>query len=120
MHHGEHGLWTSLPADGVLRITARTPPASGEAFGTIFPDGSLSTKFPWWGSRSAAAKLTIRGTRLDGHARGFRLTVGAGAIARSPHFWASRLRFTTPGCWKVAARSGRAHLAFTVAVQRAE
>jgi hypothetical protein len=118
--HGEHGLWTPLPLDGVLRITTGTPVAAGETLGTIHRDGSLSTKFAWWGSRAAAAKLTIRGTRLDGDVRRLRLTVGPGAIANSPHFWASRLRFATPGCWKIKARSGRAHLTFTVSVQRAQ
>ena len=117
--HGKNGLWTALPPDGVLRITTRTPLSPGETLGRIFPDGSLSTKFPWFGSRSAATKLTIRGTRLDGPARKLRLTAGPGATAGSPHFWATRLRFATPGCWRVSGRSGRAHLTFTVTVQRA-
>jgi hypothetical protein len=118
--HGEHGLWTALPLDGILRITTRTPVADGETAGTIRRDGSLSTKFPWWGSKAASAKLTIRGRRLDGDARPLRLTIGPGAVANSPHFWPSRLRFATPGCWKVTAKSRRAHLTFTVSVQSAQ
>ena len=118
--HGGHGLWTALPSDGVLRITTHAPVAADETSGKIYRDGSLSTKFPWWGSKAAAAKLTIRGTRLDGEARRLRLTIGPGAKANSPHFWASRLRFATPGCWRIKASSGRAHLTFTVSVQRAE
>jgi hypothetical protein len=117
--HGAHGLWTALPLDGVLRITTRTPVPDGAAAGTIGRDGSLSTKFPWWGSNAASARLTIRGTRLDGDARPLRLTIGPGAVAHSPHFWASRLRFATPGCWKIKAQSRRAHLTFTIFVQPA-
>jgi hypothetical protein len=117
--HGGHGLWTALPLDGVLRVTTDRP-ADGETVGAIHRDGSLSVKFPWFGSKIAAAKLKIRGTRLDGKARRLRLTIGPGSLARSPHFWASRLHFATPGCWRIKARSGRAHLTFTIAVQRAE
>lgn len=117
--HGKRGLWTQLPLDGVLRITATTPVPPGETFGTMSPDGSLNTKFPWWGSRSAAAKLTIRGTRLDGQARRLRLTGGSGPTANSPHFWPTRLRFSTPGCWRVTAKSGRARLTFTISVHSA-
>ncbi len=118
--HGGHGIWTALPPDGVVRITTRTPVAAGETAGTVYRDGSLKTKFPWWGSKVAAAKLRIRGTRLDGNARPLRLTIGPGAEANAPHFWPSRLHFATPGCWRIKAKSGRAHLAFTIFVQAAE
>jgi hypothetical protein len=117
--HGRHGLWTILPLDGVLRITTTRPVPPGETFGSISPYGALSTKFPSWGSRSAAAKLSIRGTRVDGRARPLRLTVGPGASANSPHFWPTRLRFARAGCWRVTAKSGRARLTFTLAVHRA-
>lgn len=118
--HGRRGLWTVLPLDGVLRITRTTPVPPGETFGSVGRDGSLATKFPWWGSRSAAARLTIRGERLDGRAAPLRLTAGPGATARSPRFWATRLRFARPGCWRVVAMSGRARLAFTVSVRRVD
>ena len=118
-NHGAHGLWTVLPLDGVLRITTATPVPPGETFGTVSPSGALRTKFPWWGSKSAAAKLTIRGTRIDGRARSLRLTVGPGATAHAPHFWPTRLRFARPGCWRVTARSGHARLTFTLSVRRA-
>jgi hypothetical protein len=117
---GERGLWTVLPLDGVLRITTTTPVAPDTTFGKVYADGSLSTKFPWWGSRSAGSKLTIRGYRLDGRARQLRLTVGPGAEAGSPHFWPTRLRFARPGCWRVTGRSGHAGLAFTISVRRAK
>jgi hypothetical protein len=117
--YGKRGLWTVLPHDGVLVITTTHPPPPGTTFGKIYPDGSLSTKFAWWGSRLAAAKLRIRGKRLDAPARRLRLTVGAGATARSPHFWPTWPRFASPGCWRVAARSGRARLTFTIAVRSA-
>ena len=118
--HGKHGLWTVLPLDGVLRITTTTPVPPGETFGTISADGALSTKSPWFGSNSAAAKLTIHGTRIDGPARRLRLTLGEGsASANSPHFWPTRLRFARAGCWRVTAKSGHAHLTFTLSVKRA-
>jgi hypothetical protein len=117
--YGKRGLWTLLPLDGVLRITTTSPAPAGETGGQIHPDGSLSTKFPWWGSRSAAAKLTVRGRRLDGQARRLRLAVGPGATARSPHFWPTMPRFAKAGCWRVTARSGRARLTFTIFVRRA-
>jgi hypothetical protein len=118
-HHGKRGLWTVLPQDGVLLISMTRPPPPGTTGGTIHADGSLSTKFPWWGSRLAASKLKIRGRRLDAPARRLRLMVGPGATARSPHFWATRLRFASSGCWRVTARSGRARLRFTIAVRSA-
>jgi hypothetical protein len=118
--YGERGLWTVLPLDGVLRVTETTPVAPGATFGKVYADGSLSTKFAWWGSRSAGSQLTIRGKRLDGRGRQLRLTVGPGATAGSPHFWPTRLRFARPGCWRVTGRSGHANLAFTISVRRAE
>jgi hypothetical protein len=119
-HHGKHGLWTVLPRDGMLVITTTTtrPSPPGTTFGMIYPDGSLSTKFAWWGSRSAAAKLRIRGRRLDAPARRLRLTLGT--TARSPYFWATWPRFATSGCWRVTAKSGRAHLTFTISVHSAD
>jgi hypothetical protein len=116
-HHGKQGLWTVLPRDGMFVITTTRPPSPGTTFGEIYPDGSLSTKFAWWGSRSAAAKLRIRGRRLDARGRRLRLTVGPGAEAKSPHFWATRPRFPKQGCWRVTASSGRARLTFTISVR---
>lgn len=117
--YGMTGLWTLLPVDDVLRITSVTPVPPGATGGTVHSDGSLSTKFPWWGSRSASARLRIRAKRLDGGARQLRVTAGPGSSARSPHFWPTRLRFATSGCWQVDARSGRAHLTFILSVQAA-
>jgi hypothetical protein len=117
--HGSRGLWTVLPLDGALRITTTRPVRPGDTFGHESADGALSTKFPWWGSRSAAANLTILGIRIDGRARPLRLTVGPGASANSPHFWPTRLAFARPGCWRVTAKSGHGRLTFTLAVNRA-
>jgi len=120
--HGKRGLWTVLPPDGVLRITTRIP-GPGETFGSLYSDGSLSTKFPWFRSRRAGADLVINGRRLDAASpklhRAFRDGPG-GSQAQSPHFWPTRLRFAAPGCWRVTAKSGHtARLTFTLAVERA-
>jgi hypothetical protein len=121
--YGKRGLWTALPPDGVLRITTSVPPPPGTTFGTIYADGSLSTKFPWWGSRLAKAGLAINGKRLDAPARRLNLSgrdgPGGPTAPGSPHFWPTRLRFASPGCWRVTGRSGRAHLTFTISVERA-
>ena len=117
--YGNQGLWTVLPPDGVLRITTTRPVPPGDTFGQISPAGALSTKFPWFGSTAAHPTLTILGTRLDGRARPLHLRVGPGATANSPHFWATRLRFSTAGCWRVTAKSGPALLTFTLSVKRA-
>jgi hypothetical protein len=115
--HGRGGLWTTFATDGHLRITDARPVPDGMTFGTVRGDGSLETKFPWWGSRRATHRIVIRGRRLDGVAAPFvrRYRDHAGATS-APHFWATRLRFSRAGCWRVSARSGRARLSFVVSV----
>jgi hypothetical protein len=117
-HHGRDGLWTVFNKEGVLRINPTPPTRPGETFGRTYADGSLDTKFPWWGSRRASARLVIRGQRLDGSARAFvkKYRAHPGAT-RAPYFWATRLRFGTPGCWRVTGRAGGARLSFVLLVQ---
>lgn len=121
--HRRPGLWTPLPPRGVLRISTSVPPPPGTAPGRVHPDGSLSTKFPWFGSLLATERLVITGRRIDGPARRLRQTGRSGpggARARGwPHFWPGYLRFPSPGCWRVSARSGRARRTFTISVERA-
>lgn len=111
--HGNGRLWTSLPADGRLvasPVGSPYPPQQG-------PDGSISKKFPWWGGRSATDRLTITGQRLDARARPLAATVTEGKT-RAPQFWATRLAFPTPGCWKVVGRAGKGNrLAFVISVE---
>jgi hypothetical protein len=117
------GLWTPLPADGTLRITTTAPVAPGTTFGRIYPDGSLSTKFPWFGSRLADGRLAISGKRLDAPARALHLTrhdgPGGSTATGWPHFWPTYLRFASTGCWRVTGKSGRAHRTFTIFVATA-
>jgi hypothetical protein len=96
------------------------PVAPGTTFGHIYGDGSLRTKFPWFGSRLANGELAISAKRLDRRARALHLTRRdgpGGPTARGwPHFWPTYLRFASAGCWRVTARSGRAHRTFTISV----
>jgi hypothetical protein len=117
------GLWTPLPPDGMLRISTSVPPGPGATFGRIYADGSLTTKFPWFGSHLASNKLVINGKRLDAPAprlhRVARNGLGGSVAQGWPHFWPGYLRFPTPGCWRVGARSRHAHRTFTISVERA-
>jgi hypothetical protein len=114
---GNGRLWTLLPLGGELAIPAAVPAPPGTVFGELHRDGSLSTKFPWWGARHAGRQLLITGQRVDGRARPLRASIAPG-VTHAPHFWASTITFATQGCWSVTARAGRAQLAFTVHVRR--
>ena len=116
--YGNGRLWTTLPLDGRMVVSTTHPPLPGTYFGEVHPDGSISEKFWWWGARSAGSRLRFTGTRLDGHARPLHADVIPGT-AHSPRFWATRLTFTTAGCWRVTARAGTAKLSFVIAVSTA-
>jgi hypothetical protein len=117
-NHGNGTLWTGLPLDGRMVVSASLQSPPGTFFGQIHADGSISEKFPWWGARSAGSRLMVAGARLDAHARPLRATVVPG-IAHSPHFWATRLTFANSGCWRVTARAGAAKLSFVISVSAA-
>ena len=114
---GNGRLWTQIPVDGRLVVTMTRPPPPGMVFGELRRDGSISTKFPWWGTRHAGGDLRIAGTRLDGAATPLRASVAPG-LARAPHFWASTITFTSQGCWQVTGSARRATLTFVVHVTR--
>jgi hypothetical protein len=111
------GLWTLIPVDGRLVVTMTRPPPPGTVLGELHRDGSLATKFPWWGATSTVRHLRITGRRLDGQAQRLRASVAPG-LTRAPRFWASTITFTTQGCWKVTASAGTEKLTFVVQVMR--
>jgi hypothetical protein len=114
MRYGNASLRAVLPRGGNLVVSDAHPPVPASAwFGQIHADGSVSVKLAWEGS--ARGRLRITGARLDGHARPLRAHVATG----TPHFWASRLTFASPGCWRVTGRVGAARLSLVLAVSTA-
>lgn len=114
---GNGRLWTVLPIDGRLVVTTSRPSRPGTVFGQVNRDGSIAVKFAWWGARSAGRHLRITGMRLDGQANPLRATVAPG-LTRAPRFWATRITFTTQGCWQVTATAGGEKLMFAISVMR--
>jgi len=114
---GDGGLWTLLPVDGKLVVSMTRPLPPGTVFGELRSDGSIATKFPWWGAQSAGRHLRITGTRLDRYAKPLRASI-APAVTRAPHFWATRITFATQGCWQVTGTAGAQTLTFVVHVTR--
>jgi hypothetical protein len=94
-------------------------------------DGSISTKYPWWGTRPLPMNpLTIVGQRLEeltplmtlrAH-EGFATRVNEGLDEGNPRarFWSSMVTFPTPGCWRLTGRVGRVRLSVVVLVRQAE
>jgi hypothetical protein len=114
---GNGRLWTLLPVDGRLVVSMTRPLPPGTVQGELHRDGSIATKFPWWGAESVGRYLRITGRRLDSHARPLRASVAPG-LTRAPHFWASTITFATQGCWKVTGTAGTEKLRFVVQVMR--
>jgi hypothetical protein len=115
---GNTRLWTLLPVNGELVVSAKLPLAPGTVFGEVHRDGSMTTKFPWWGARSAGPRLRISGTRLDRHAMPLRVSVTRG-FAAAPRFWATRITFASGGCWRVTGTAGAQKLSFILQVMKA-
>jgi hypothetical protein len=93
------------------RLTAGIRPGGG-AMAIINRDGSISAKLGWW--LGVPGKLVIRGRRLDASAPPLRADVPDGYGSRG--FQATRLTFSTVGCWQVIGKVGRARLSFVVKV----
>ena len=119
-HASRYQLGTVLPETGTL-IGRPSLPGRPSRGVDLAPDGSISTKFPWWGGKKAGRRLKIKGKRLDGPSEPLR----AGIIQpeddylrnRRFFFWATCLTFPVPGCWRVNASAGsRAKLEFVVLV----
>ena len=84
----------------------------GGSYATVNPDGSIRAKQGWW--RGLPGTLVITGRRLDAPAPPLRTAVPSGYGDRG--FVPLALTFSTPGCWKVNGRLGRARLTFVVRV----
>jgi hypothetical protein len=112
---GNGRLWTGLPVDGKLVVSTTSPPPPGTFFGELHPDGSIATKFGWWGAGSVGRHLRITGRRLDSDAKPLRASIAPG-LTRAPHFWASTITFAAQGCWKVTGTVGTEKLTFVVQV----
>jgi hypothetical protein len=68
---------------------------------TLNPDGSVSEKFPWWGSPSLSGDLRITGKRLDKVIkRRVTANIQGGGVSNAPpgsHFWSTGITFPTTG-----------------------
>lgn len=115
---GNGGLWTTISTKATIFATrpVRSPP-EGTAVGVAEPDGSVYAKFFWVRDRRALGRLHISGVRLDGPRGHLRVSTNQSFGLNTPTV-PSALTFSSQGCWRVTARSGRAHLAFVVKVIR--
>jgi hypothetical protein len=116
---GNRRLWTLLPVNGKLVVSATLPLRPGTVFGELHRDGSMTTKFPWWGARSAGPQLRITGTRLDLQAMPLRARITRG-FTGAQRFWATAIRFTSGGCWRVTGTAGTHKLTFALEVMKAD
>jgi hypothetical protein len=89
---------------------------------TLNPDGSVSEKFPWWGSPSLSGDLRITGKRLDKVIkRRVTANIQGGGVSNAPpgsHFWSTGITFPTTGCWRIEGRVGTVALFLVVIVRR--
>jgi hypothetical protein len=104
-YHGNGQLWTGLWPEGKVIFEPGGP-------GTIYEDGSLGMKWPWW--RGVEGRLTIEGRRLDAPAPLLRHTIPNGYGESG--FQATGLIFPTEGCWEVTGKVGQAELTFVTLV----
>lgn len=103
--YGNEFLTVSLYPGGVFEV-GRSGPSQ------VAADGSISVKFPWW--RKIPGRLEIAGRRVDSADQVLRAEVpdGYGDVG----FQATRLRFSSAGCWLVEGRIGARALRFFVRV----
>lgn len=82
------------------------------------PDGTLSTKFPWF--RLAPGGVQVTADRLDGPTGKFRADVGTVAEYGDQGFTPSGLYWSEPGCWRITGQlAGHSPLTFVLQVQSA-
>jgi hypothetical protein len=80
----------------------------------VSQDGSIDAKFGWW--RSAAGRLQITATRIDGPAPAARAHIPSGYGRKG--FQSTSISFPTVGCWRVTGTVGRlARLTFITSVE---
>jgi hypothetical protein len=93
-------------------LTAGILPDGG-AMAIINANGSISAKLGWW--LGVPGELVITGRRLDASAPPLRADVPDGY---GSGFQATRLTFSTAGCWQVVGKVGQARLNFVVRVTK--
>ncbi len=101
--YGNDALWVMLPADGTL-------PALRQ------PDGTLTTRFPWF--RLAPGSVKVAAERLDGPTDTFSADVGTVAEYGDRGFTPSILYWSAPGCWRITSQvAAHVTLTFVLRVQ---
>lgn len=103
-HHGNGMLWALLPGDGVYRDRPES-------------DGTFFEKIPWFAA-GISGELKVSARRLDASGQSPRTQAVPGWPEgfRGSGSWASRVWFTSEGCWKVTGRIRDVSLSFIVGV----
>lgn len=110
-YHGEAGLFTALPEDGIIVAKPQD----------LQPDGTIAIKFPWWAA-GPEGSLSISGKRLDVSAPDLRAEITPSmpdTPFRGTGFWATSVIFSTEGCWEVSGTVEDAALRFVTFVVKA-
>jgi hypothetical protein len=106
-YHGNGMLWVLLPGDGVYRARAES-------------DGTFFEKILWFAA-GINGELFVSAQRLDTPASAPRTQSVPGSPPgfRGSGSWASRVWFTSEGCWEVAGRIRDVSLTVVVRVVQA-
>jgi hypothetical protein len=105
--HGNGLLWTGLPRDGTVAVDADR----------VGPDGYIFWTKLIWIARGVHGDLEVQVQRLDAPAPVLSPDVVSGRLSGwfGPS-WASRMRFSSAGCWRVTGRVDDVSLSFVVKV----
>lgn len=113
-HHGNGKLWVGAHRRGEFIVSRDIK----EGRAGLQEDGSIRTKYPWWGSSRAGRRLRLTGVALDGEPDRLIASVGQGSsTAGASRFWPTIVRYPRAGCWRVTGRAGTARLRFVVRVR---
>ncbi len=107
-YHGNGMLWATLPGDGIYRGRPDT-------------DGNFFEKILWYAA-GTSGELRVTARRIDAPAPTPRTQPVPGSPPgfRGTGSWATRVWFTSEGCWKVTGRIRDVSLIFIARVVRAE